>query len=170
VVGSAASGSGNRHGGYFEADADAYAYVGTRYGGTAYKVNGRGAVSTIMATREGRKNLFSPEMPEAWFEDVGHAQLTSGHCRVNLDPLFTDCVSITDAKPLEVFVQLKDECRGVYVRSDANGFDVYELQGGSSNARFSWRVLGKWKGLEALRFPDGPPPMERASVDKETGE
>ena len=44
------------------------------------------------------------------------------------------------------------------MKEDRTGFDVYELQNGRSNAKFSYRVLGKWKGYEDLRFPDAPSP------------
>ncbi len=145
-------------GGYFVLTDDGvtgyYASVAAAVGGYFYKVIGDGAVSTIKATREGKKILFAPEMPEAYFEDVGQGQLTNGHCRINLDPLFLDCITVTDQHPLVVFVQLKDDCNGVYVKEDRTGFDVYELKNGTSNARFSYRVLGKWKGYEKLRFPD----------------
>jgi hypothetical protein len=45
------------------------------------------------------------------------------------------------------------------VNKDATGFDVRELQGGTSNARFSWRVLAKWKGNENVRLPEAPGPQ-----------
>lgn len=154
--------TGQRFGGYFSTAgaSPAYAYVALVDGtGGLYKINGAGTVSTIMDTREGKRNLFAPEMPEAWFEDVGSGRLESGHCRVNLDPLFTDCIAVDADRPLRVFIQLEDDCNGVYVRSDATGFDVRELAGGKSDARFSWRALGKWRGFEDQRFPDAPGPL-----------
>jgi hypothetical protein len=166
--GYAAGNASLRTGGYFAANGGAYVYVGLYAGGTLYKINGSGSVSTIMATREGKKNLFAPEMPESWFEDVGHAQLVNGHCRVNLEPLFSDCITVDVQHPLEVFVQLRGDCKGVYVTSDRTGFDVHELQNGTSNAEFSWRVLGKWKGNENLRLPDAPPPQPVQTVETRT--
>jgi hypothetical protein len=161
VYGRANSTSGTRAGGYFEAagSPSCYVYVGVNAGGTVYKINGAGTVSTIMMTDQGRKNLFAPEMPEAYFEDVGEARLVNGHCRVNLDHLFAQCVTADARNKLKVFVQLQDNCNGVYVKADNAGFDVYELNGGTSDAQFYWRVLGKWKGYEHLRFPDGPGPQ-----------
>lgn len=165
VVGYANATSGTRAGGYFRDRGANYAYVCYNDGSTQYKINGTGSVSTVMATRQGRKNLFAPEMPESWFEDVGSAQLAEGHCRVNLEPLFADCIAVSERQPLRVFVQLEDDCRGVYVRPDLTGFDVYELQSGRSSARFAYRVLGKWKGNEQLRFPDAPTPPEARSIE-----
>jgi hypothetical protein len=147
---------GTRAGALFNYNGGSGVAVAVNDNGTLYKITGPGAVATTMPTRDGRKNLVCPEMPEAYFEDVGAAQLSGGHCRVNLAPLFADCVTVGSQNPLRVFVQLEDDCNGVYVKTDATGFDVYELQRGASNARFSYRVLGKWKGYEALRFADSP--------------
>jgi hypothetical protein len=146
-------------GGYFANGHGSYAYVAYYNSGTNYKITGSGTVSTIMATREGKKNLFAPEMPEAYFEDCGEGQLANGHCRVNLEKLFSDCITVNAEHPLKVFVQLMDDCNGVYVKRDAAGFDVYELHSGKSNAQFSWRVLAKWKGNENVRLPEAPGPQ-----------
>jgi hypothetical protein len=83
---------------------------------------------------------------------------------VNLEKLFSDCITVNAEHQLKVFVQLEDDCKGVYVNKDATGFDVRELQGGTSNARFSWRVLAKWKGNEKVRLPDAPGPEPTRTV------
>jgi len=154
--------SGDRCGGYFaDSTSGAFAWVGASVSGSVRKILGSGTVNTVMGTRQGNRMLYAPEMPEAWCEDVGGGRLADGHCRVDLDPLFTDCVVIGE-QPMRVFVQLEDDCRGVYVRKDATGFDVYELQGGTSNARFSWRVMAKWKGYEHERFLAAPAPGRTA--------
>ena len=148
-------------GGYFEAWPHAgttYAWVAARFGGTVYKIIGQGQVSTVMATREGNRVLFAPESPEPFFEDLGFGQLESGHCRVDLDPLFTDCITVDAGHPLKVFVTLNDDCNGVYVQTDSRGFDVYELRSGRSDAQFTWRVVaGRRDGID-LRLPAAPEP------------
>jgi len=53
---------------------------------------------------------------------------------------------------MKVFVQLKDDCKGVYIRTGDTGFDVIELQGGTSNANFDYRILAKRKGYETQRM------------------
>jgi hypothetical protein len=152
-------------GGYFDNAHGTYARIAYYNGSTEYKILGSGTVSTIMGTRAGRKALFAPEMPEAYFEDAGEGQLANGHCRINLEKLFSDCVTVDAEHPLKAFVQLEDDCKGIYVKKDATGFDVYELQGGTSNARFSWRVLAKWKGNENVRLPDAPGPEPTRTVE-----
>jgi len=160
-------------GGYFDNGKGTYAHVACYAGGVQYKIVGSGTVSTVMGTRQGSKALFAPEMPEAFFEDCGEGQLSSGHCRVNLEKLFSDCITVNTEHPLRVFVQLEDDCKGVYVNKDATGFDVRELQGGMSNARFSWRVLARWKGYEGVRLPEAPgraPSFQVKPEESVTGE
>ena len=149
---------GYRAGGYFEdtVAAGGWAMVGANISGSAYKIYGGGTVSTVMPTTAGNSILYAPEMPEAWFEDVGAGKLVNGHCRINLDPILAQCVTVTGQYPMHVFVQLQDDCNGVYVKNDLTGFDVYELNHGQSNAAFSYRVMAKWKGYEDKRLPTGP--------------
>jgi hypothetical protein len=165
AVGFATNTSGQRAGGYFATtDGSAYAYVGLNNNGTIYKINGTGSVSTIMETREGKKNLFAPESPEAWIQDYGEGQLKNGRAIIYLDKLFLDCVVIDEKNPLKVFVQLRDDCNGVYVKTYEDHFEVIELQNGKSNARFCYQVIAKWKGYEKLRFPDAPTPPAIAAT------
>jgi len=164
AFGYCANSSGDRGGGYFAEPNGGFAWVAANVGGDDYKIGGAGLVATTISTRAGDKSLFAPEMPEPWFEDCGRARLSSGHCRVELEPLFSDCITVDAAHPLAVFVQANEECNGVYVKTDTRGFDVYELSQGRSNAEFSFRVLGHWKGHENLRFPDGLRRLEHAPV------
>uniref|UniRef100_A0A7C4TB35 Uncharacterized protein n=1 Tax=candidate division WOR-3 bacterium TaxID=2052148 RepID=A0A7C4TB35_UNCW3 len=161
TAGFATNTAGHRAGGYFATgDGTAYAYVGVvDANGTIYKINGVGSVATIMETRKGKKNLFAPEMPEAYFEDVGEGQLQNGRAEIKLDSLFLDCVTIDENNPIQVFVQLYDDCNGIYVKRHTGSFEVIELKNGRSNAKFAYRVLAKWKGYEKLRFPDAPGPQ-----------
>jgi hypothetical protein len=105
-----------------------------------------------MRTSEGPVALYCQESPENWFEDFGEAQLINGHIRVNLDNLFMETVTINDQYPIKVFVSLRDDCNGVYVKTDKTGFDIYELQHGTSNAALSYRVVAKRRGFEDYRL------------------
>lgn len=165
IYGLARNLTGDRAGGYFRTyGADSIkTYIAYNYGATRYGILSDGTKSTIMATSSGRRVLFCPEAPQPFFEDFGEARLVNGHCRVNLDPVFLECVTVDQGHPLRVFVTLTDECNGVYVKSDATGFDVYELQNGKSNAGFYYRVIGLRRGDESLRFPLAPEsPVEMA--------
>jgi hypothetical protein len=63
---------------------------------------------------------------------------------------------------MKVFIQLRDDCKGTYVKTSDSGFDAFELQGGTSNASFSYRIVAKRKGYEDLRLAKmgGPTPEE----------
>ena len=69
-----------------------------------------------------------------------------------MDKLFLETVTINDQFPLKVFIQLEDDCNGVYVKKNNTGFDVHELKNGTSNASFTYRVVAKRKGFEDLRL------------------
>ena len=173
VYGLARNLSGDRAGGFFRTFSSgtdsAYAWVAYNQGGNKWKILGNGNVSTIMATRGGQRVLFAPESPQAYFEDFGSARLSAGHCRVNLDPLYQDCIVADAAHPLQVFVTLNDDCNGIYVKSDATGFDVYELNGGHSGAAFTWRAVGSRRGSEDMRLPVAPTPPENRGEPLEPG-
>lgn len=96
--------------------------------------------------------LYCQESPELWFEDFGEGQLQNGKARIELEPIFLKTVTISDEHPMKVFVQLADDCSGVYVKRGKTGFDVIELKNGTSNASFTYRVVAKRQGYENLRL------------------
>lgn len=144
VYGKATGTGDDTWGGYFVNGTTnvGFAYVGGRTGGTNYKITGNGAVSTIVKNTSGdRVNLYCPEAPEIYFQDYGEGQLVNGRAHIELDPDFAINVTINEKHPLRVFIQLEDDCNGVYVTNKTKtGFDVVELNGGSSNAKFIWTV------------------------------
>ncbi len=111
-----------------------------------------GTKMAVVPTSRGMTELYCQESPEVWFEDFGSGQLENGSAEMMLDPLFLETVTVSEAHPLKVFVQLEDECEGVYVRKTTTSFTVHELNGGSSSACFSYRVVAKRKGFEDLRL------------------
>ena len=131
-------------------------------GGTSYGILSNGTKSTIMPTSEGQRILYCPESPEVWFEDYGRGQLTNGRAHITLDKLFRETVTIDYAHPMEVFLQPRGDCNGLYWVPANDGFDVIELAGGTSNAEFSYKILAKRKGMEDNRFEkfeeQAPPP------------
>ena len=160
-------------GGYFSAvNNSQFAYVGGQFSGTNYKINGTGSVSTIVKRNDGtRANMFCPEAPEILFQDYGVGKLVNGKAHIDLDPILTKNIVVNNSHPLRVFIQLEGDCKGVYVTNKTQtGFDVVELQNGSSNVNFSWTIVanradefddnGNRISKNAdVRFPDGPGPM-----------
>lgn len=155
VVGYARNSSGVRRGVRGSVNGGPWAYLAYNDGGTMYKVYGSGNVSCVMPTREGNKVLFAPECPEPYFEDFGEGKLVNGYCHIELDPLFLDCIKANKDHPIKVFIQLNDDCNGVYAKVNESGFDIIELQNGKSNASFTYRVVANRKDTRYLRFPAG---------------
>jgi hypothetical protein len=160
-----------------------YAYVAWRTGTTNYKITGTGSVSTIvdgLNGRQDRKTMFAPEMPEIHFMDVGQGQLQGGRAYIQLDPIFAKNIVVNEQHPLRVLIQLEDECNGVRVTNKSqHGFEVIELNGGTSNARFTYFVIANRADEkdeygnviskhEGVRFPPapGPLPVIARSIDE----
>jgi len=114
---------------------------------------GTGLMRNIVLTSQGPTGLDVHTTAGTWVEDFGAGRLTNGRCRIELDPLFLETVTIDDANPMKVFVELHDEyCNGVAVKKSQTGFDVVERHGGSSNGSFDYRVVAKRKGFEQKRL------------------
>ncbi|UCC80274.1 MAG: hypothetical protein JSW64_02630 [Candidatus Zixiibacteriota bacterium] len=130
-----------------------YSSAGTSYG-VYYSggLAGTGTKSCIVKTSQGPTLLYCQESPENWFEDFGEGQLQNGRAHIDLDALFLETVTINDTHPMKVFVQLEGDCNGVYVSKGSTGFDVIELNKGTSNAPFSYRVVAKRQGFEDRRL------------------
>jgi hypothetical protein len=160
VVGYAASSTAlPMFGAYFLANGppDNYSYLALwDAAGYGYRCYGNGDCAQGALTRDGVRTVFSTVGPSPAIEDRGRARLSSGHCRVDMDARFLDCVTVTDASPLDVFIQPNGDCKGVYVKTDAAGFDVYELQHGSSSVEFTWRAVAPTRGHDLVRFPASP--------------
>jgi len=97
--------------------------------------------------------LFTEEATEVYFNDYGEGTLSTGSAHIELDPTFLETVTVNDQHPMKVFVQLNDDCNGVFVTNrTATGFDVVELHGGTSNAHFTYRIVCKRKYYEDERL------------------
>jgi hypothetical protein len=109
--------------------------------------------ATVKLNNGTKVKLFAEEATEVVFSDYGEGQLIDGRVHVALDPEFLQTVTVDAQHPLKVFVQLEDDCNGVYITNkSSSGFDVAELQQGQSNARFSYRVVCKRKYYEDERL------------------
>ena len=109
-----------------------------------------------------RRLLYCMESPELWFEDFGTAKLKNGRATVKLDG---DFAKVIKPASYRVFLTPEGDCRGLYIKSRrSGGFEVRELQGGTSNVAFSYRVVGRRKDIKAhkrfakidLRLPTPP--------------
>ncbi len=111
-----------------------------------------GTKSAVVPSSQGMIKLYSQESPEVWFEDFGEGRLVNGQDIIALDPLFLETITVDDLHPMKVFIQLNDDCNGVFVQRGNTSFTVIELLNGNSSARFSYRVVAKRKGYENSRL------------------
>jgi len=121
--------------------------------GTDYKIQGGGAVSSVMSTSVGRVGLIAPESPEAWVQDFGNGKLVSGRATVDLDQTFLECVTISNDLPLKVFITFTSPPPvSYYVNKGTDGFEVVATSGEGLTASFDYFVSARWKGWEDIRF------------------
>lgn len=118
----------------------AAASVGAYIAGVTYKILGLGTVSTLVADDKNQLRIMScPETPEVLLQDFGRGALINGKAHINLDPILSKNIIVDASHLLNVFIQLRGNCNGVYVTNEtANGFDVIELNNGTSNTAFTW--------------------------------
>ena len=168
-------------GGYFEVQAasvaQTWAYVGVRDNtATLRKIIGPGTVNTIVKDLSGNLVALScPEAPENLFQDYGQGQLVNGRAHVDIDPILASNIVVNANHPLRVFVQLEGDCKGVFVENKTgSGFDVVELDGGTSNVAFSYTIVanradeilpdGSVSRYSAERFAPAPGPQIHSEV------
>jgi hypothetical protein len=111
-----------------------------------------GIKSALVTTEEYKERLlYAMESPEVWFEDFGTSQLVNGQSVVPIDPLFLQ--TINPEVSYHVFVTPLGDCNGLFVTDKtATTFEVRELDGGTANIEFDYRIVAKRLGFEDLRL------------------
>ncbi len=95
---------------------------------------------------------YAPRESQPTMEDFGTGSLAGGHAHVALDPAFANVIS-RDASYL-VFLTPEGDCKGLYVaHKTVSGFEVAELQGGTSSVAFDYRIVAKPLGDHSARLP-----------------
>ena len=115
-----------------------------------------GAKNASVGTSKGNQLLYCTESPEVWFEDIGSGQLVNGRVTIDLDPLFLETVLIDEEHPMHVFISVYGECNDVYVLPETTRFEVVEKNQGTSNIKFSYRVMAKRLHYADHRFGNDP--------------
>ena len=172
-----ANGVNATSGGYFEVQnagtPQTWSYVAVKdNGGVLRKIIGPGTVNTIVKDlNEKLVALSCPEAPENVFQDWGKGRLENGKTHVVIDPILSKNIVVNEKHDLRVFIQLEADCKGVFVTNKTQtGFDVVELDGGKSNALFSYMLTanradevlsdGSVSHYSAERFAPAPGPIK----------
>lgn len=97
--------------------------------------------------------LSSIQSPEVWLEDFGRGNLMGGIAVISIDPLFASLANLSTE--YYVFLTPQGDSLGLYVaKMTATSFEVHEQNGGKSNIAFSYRIVAKQAGSEAVRLPE----------------
>jgi hypothetical protein len=118
------------------------------------QVNGNfsvtGAKAALVKHADGsHRRLYAVESPECWFEDFGET-IRNGIADIKLDPEF---VALIETDEYHVFLTAYGDSNGLYVSDrTSEGFVVREQRGGTSNCRFSYRVVGRRKDISVRRL------------------
>jgi hypothetical protein len=155
-----AAGLNTTSGGYFQANGQ-WAYVSIN-GASARKIQGTGTVNEIISTpNHGRITLTAPESPEYWYIDYGSVNLVNGFAHVDLDPILKDVIVVDAQNPLKIFPQVNiPTSNGVVVMNKtASGFDIVEVNGGTSTGEVDYQIVAKPKtNFGEGRFSQAPGP------------
>src|SRR6202021_1168462 len=77
-------------------------------------------------------------------------ELSGGSVTVRIDPEFAQTIR---THQYHVFLQAEGECRGLSARDITRaGFTVRELQGGTSDVPFAYRIVARRKDVTAPRL------------------
>jgi hypothetical protein len=111
-----------------------------------------GLKNASVGTSKGNQLVYSIESPEVWFEDFGRGTLVNGQTTIYLDNLFLETVIIDADHQMIVTVTPEGNCKGLYVEPGTTSFNVKELNDGSSNVNFTYRITCKRKDYQDHRF------------------
>jgi hypothetical protein len=110
-----------------------------------------GAKNAVLKMQDGSfASVYCQESPEPYFEDFGKAQVVGGVASVALEREFASLVA---GGEYHVFTEAEGDTRGLFVsRKGPGGFEVREVQGGTGNVAFSYRIVTRRKDIEGRRF------------------
>lgn len=102
-------------------------------------------------TNYGDRYLYARESPDVRYIQEGSAHLNNGVARINLDPIFLECVEAdSELTPWVPLLTPGAPVQGLYVEQiDSTGFTVKEPTG-TSNALFFWSLSAVRKGFAGI--------------------
>jgi len=99
----------------------------------------------------GDRFLYARESPDVRYIQEGNAHLTYGVARINLDPIFLECIEAdSELTPWVPLLTPGESVQGLYVEQiDSTGFTVKEPTY-TSNALFFWSLSAVRKGFAGI--------------------
>lgn len=104
----------------------------------------------------GRRLLYARESPESRYVDEGFGVLENGECRIQLDPIFLECIEPDSAQtPWFIHVMPYADVDLFVAEIGADYFVVREKGGGTtSGARFAWSLSAVRREYAGVRMPE----------------
>lgn len=99
-------------------------------------------------------SLYGISAAEAWYEDLGSANLLNGKVTIVIDTLFAKTVSLSDEYQVQVTATCGEPVLLFVSEKTDKSFTVQgvSLDGKASNCGFDYRISAKPLGLEGLRL------------------
>ncbi len=120
-----------------------------------------GYSAEVVTVNDKRVPAYSVTSTDIKVYNDGTGKLTNGRIHVSFDDAFTELIG--ENKPV-VTVTPMGQCNGVYITNvTAKGFDVVELNNGTSNVEFSYIVVGK--RIDAAGKPQLPDAISKKDFD-----
>jgi len=111
----------------------------------------QGTITPLVNAGTEQWQMYAISSPDVVLEDFGTGTLTGGVATVSVDPLFAKTVNL--GAGYHVFLTPLGDCNGLYVANKtATGFEVRELNGGTSNISFDYRIVARRAGYEDRRM------------------
>ena len=104
-------------------------------------------------TSQGKVGLYTIESPEVRYIDEGIATLINGECRIDLDPIFLECVEPDSAEtPWHTRLTPKGPFT-VYEAEIVNSYFIVKSHSPEVNGKFTWEISAIRKNKAGIRFP-----------------
>ena len=100
----------------------------------------------------GYRSLTARESPEAKYVDEGKACLVNGECRIELDPIFLECIEPNTSETPWLFHLTPLAPLNLYVAEIGETYFVVKDVNNALEGEFCWAVSGIRKGYAGRRF------------------
>lgn len=105
----------------------------------------------IEETSQGLVAFAARESPDIRYIDENRATLVNGECRIDVDPIFLECVSPnSDESPW--LIQLTPTSPEILYYEIGDTYFIVKSSDVTSNFKFSWNLSAIRKGLASMRF------------------
>jgi hypothetical protein len=118
------------------------------------------------ATENGAR-VVPGDTPQDWFKVFGSATLVNGVATIHLEPVFGPLAS--NGFEYQVYLTPKGDCNGLYLaHKTVAAFEVRELDQGTSNISFEYRIVARRKATENVRRAQQTRPLDRQRLARTT--